>query len=592
MNTFWKTFFGSILGVWVALFLIIILGFGLVAAVFSTTEQPVSIRPNSLLHIKLDKTIPELTNNLESEFLTINPKKTLGLHEILATIDQASRNDKIKGIFLEVDMVNASFTTVNSIRDALIEFKASGKFIIAYSDFYTQQAYFLSTAADEVYVNPIGLIDIRGFSATVPFYTEFFDKIGLKMNVFYAGKFKSATEPFRRTSMSPENKLQTRSYLTELYDHLIREIATSRDIDASTLRKVVNDFDGLYPEKILESRLVDGIVTQGEIIEVLKKRLGLQSQDRFPMISLLDFNLADPPSKNYSSNNKVAVIHAEGTIMDGKGDNGMVGSHEYVKVIRELKTNSSVKAIVLRVNSPGGSALASENILRELNEVKKEGLPVVASMGDYAASGGYYIACGADSIFAQPTTITGSIGVFSIFPDLSEMMNDKVGIQFDTVNTADLASAFTPFFAMRPEEVRLMNQRTENMYQIFLQRVADGRGMTVAEVNEIAQGRVWTGKQALDRNLVDALGDLDAAIQTAASMAGLQEGEYRIANYPYVKDPWVKLIEDLTDREASAQLKEKALKEELGKLYPTYKQLRDMGRETGVQARMLEVVHF
>jgi len=592
MNTFWKTFFGSILGVWVALFLIIILAIGFGAALVSASDQPVSIRSNSLLHIKLDKTIPELTDNLDPGYLVLDTEKTMGLHEILATIDQASRNDKIKGIFLEVDLVNASFTTVNTIRDALIDFKASGKFIIAYSDFYSQQAYFLSTAADEVYVNPIGLIDIRGFSATVPFYTDLFDKIGLKMNVFYAGKFKSATEPFRRTSMSPENKLQTRSYLTELYDHLIREIAASRDIDSNALRAVVDDFDGLYPEKVLESRLVDGVVTRGEIIEVLKKRLGLQSDDSFPMVSLLDFNLADPPSKNYSSKNKIAVIHAEGTIMDGEGDNGMVGSHQYVKVIRELKTNSSVKAIVLRVNSPGGSALASENILRELNEVKAGGLPVVVSMGDYAASGGYYISCGADSIFAQPTTITGSIGVFSIFPDLSEMMNDKVGIHFDTVNTADLASAFSPFFAMSTKEVRLMNQRTENMYQIFLKRVADGRGMTIAEVNEIAQGRVWTGKQALERNLVDALGDLDAAIQTAASMAGLQKGEYRIANYPYVKDPWVRLIEDFTGKKTAAQLKEKALKDELGKWYPTYKQFRDLSRETGVQARMLEIVHF
>ncbi len=594
MNTFWKTFFAAILGVLVALFLIFVIGMGIISAVVAASDQPPALRANTVLHIKLDKSIPELTNNLEPSSFSLNTEKTLGLHEITGTIEQAVKNDKIKGIFLEVDMVNAPFTTVGTLRESLLKFKESGKFIVAYSDYYTQQGYYLSSAADDLYVNPIGLIDIRGFSATIPFYTNLFEKIGLHMNVFYAGKFKSATEPFRRTSMSPENKLQTRSYLTELYDHMVANIASSRGLEEEKLLALINQFDGLFPEKTLEAGLVDGIITKGEAIEKLKERLGLKASEKFPLMSLVDFNRVDPPRKNYSAKNRIAVVYAEGNIVGGKGKDGSVGDQKYVRLIREIKANSSIKAIVLRVNSPGGSALASENILRELKEVQTQNnTPVIVSMGDYAASGGYYIACQADSIFAEPTTITGSIGVFSVFPDISKMTNDKIGVNFDTVNTALMASAFTPFFEMSADEVKLMNVRTEKMYQTFLDRVAAGRNMTKDDVHQIAQGRVWTGKQALEHKLVDRLGGLPTAIDAAAALAGLEEGEYRISSYPYVKDPYLKLIEDLTGVESSVRLQQRFLKEELGPFYPAYRQFKELSAGgTAVQAKLPVVINF
>ena len=583
MGQFLKFLLASCLGLFIGFFLLMGIGALVIGQAISSSEKVKDVEANSVLHLTLDRPIPEQTNNLEIDPFAFETESTLGLTAIVDAIDRAAEDDDIKGIFLEPEQLSAiGLASSGVIRDALVDFKKKGKFIIAYGDYYTQAGYYLAATADEVLLNPLGIVDLRGFSTQIPFFKDMLDLIGVNMQVYYAGKFKGATEPYRLNELSDANRQQIRTYLDDVYNHFLMGLSDARGLSVPELRQIANDYEGIDPNSALSSGLVDVIDHRDAALNRLRDRLGLEEDEDIKRVSLSAYAKASKADKDYSVKDKIAIIYAEGAIVDGNGTPGTIGDEQYVKYIKEARKSDRIKAVVLRVNSPGGSAMASENIWKEIRLTQEAGKPVVVSMGDYAASGGYYISAAADSIFAEPNTLTGSIGVFSLIPDASDLMNEKLGIHFDTVKTGDFSLGITPFFPMSPQGARLMQIRTDSMYETFLQRVSEGRGLPRDSVHTIAQGRVWTGNAGLKIGLVDALGGLDRAIDAAATLAELDE--YRTTDYPKVKDPIQQLMEQwLGEENVRAQA---MLKYQLGDQYKHYRLVKDLAESKGVQARM------
>ncbi len=590
MGQFFKFLFASCLGVILAILVITGISIAIFGNLANQANQPKTVKSNTVLYLDFDQTIPDRTNNVQPTTFKLNEEKILGLQDMLRTIENAKNDKNIKGIFLESDWIPAGFASASALRQALADFKEEGKFIVSYAKFYTQGAYFVATAADKIYLNPNGLVDFRGFSADIAFYKDMLDKIGVKMEVFYAGKFKSATEPFRRNDMSEENKIQVREFLEDRYNNYLIDVSAARKMTVAELKAAADSFAGGEPSTALSSGLIDGIVHRDEVLSEIKDLVGFEEEDNLRFITLTEYNRSNPPKTNYKSSNKIAVVYAEGTIVDGEGDLGTTGDAKYTRIIRKIRKDEKVKAVVLRVNSPGGSAMASEAIWRELQLVKEKNIPVIVSMGDYAASGGYYIAAPGDVIVAEPNTLTGSIGVFSLFPNVAELMNEKLGITFDTVQTGKMSTAFLPYFDLSERERRYLQNRTDSLYAQFLRRVSDGRNMPVEEVNEIAQGRVWTGTKAKEIGLVDELGGLEKALEVAAEEAGLND--YRITEYPRVKDPLQQLLEELMNGKKEIVSAKSMMKEELGEWYPYYELLTDVRDTKGPQMRLPFVVPF
>ena len=593
MGQFFKFLLASCLGVFLAIGAITGIGALILTSIAASAEKPVEVKPNSVLHLTFAEPIPEHTNNVNSSPFDsgFEDVTVLGLHDMVDAIERATEDDNIKGIFLEPSlMFSAGFTTARSIREAIEDFKDSGKFVMSHSGFYTQGQYYLCSAANEIYSNPMGYFEVRGFVAQRAFYKDMLDRLGVKMQIFYAGKFKSATEPYRRDDMSPESKQQLREMLADYYGVFLDDVSQSRDMDRADLKRIVDEFLADTPENALENKLIDGIDYRENVIARMKERAGLDEDDKLPLVKLKDYNRSNPEKKNYKAKDRVAVVYAEGTIIDGKGQNGSTGDRKYVKDIRKLAKDDRVKAIVLRVNSPGGSALASENIWNAINLAKDNDKKVVVSMGDYAASGGYYIACNADSIFAQVNTLTGSIGIFRTIPVVGGATKKHLGISYDSVLTSPLAMPLNVTYEMSEAEKRKMQASTEQGYQEFLKRVAEGRDMTIDEVHKIAQGRVWTGQKAVKNGLVDRIGDLEDALASAANLAELDE--YRIVEYPKVKDPLQQLIEDLMNPGSSVLKSEKILQKEFPSVAPYYKLLKEVEQAKGPQARMMVKVPF
>lgn len=588
MGQFFKFLFASCLGVFLAILAISVIGTAMLVQIAASAEKPTPIEPNSVLRLTFDNIIPEKTNNLEMDPFDLKNQKILGLQEILHSLETAKSDDNIKGILLEVDGIYMGFATAAVLREALVDFKDSGKFIIAYSKYYTQGAYYLASAADEIHINPLGMIDFRGFAAQVPFFKNLLDKLGIKMQVFYAGKFKSATEPYRRDNMSDENRLQIREYLDDMYKLFLTDISDSRQISVADLKQLANEYAASEPEQAFQAKLIDQITYRDETLQKVRNKLGLDEEDKLHLVSLKKYNNSTPFQSKSKARERVAIIYAEGTILDGSGTNGTIGDEKYVKLIDKVRKDDRVKAVVLRVNSPGGSAMSSENIWRAMRLVKEAGKPIIVSMGDYAASGGYYIACMADSILAEPNTLTGSIGVFNMLPSTQKLFNEKLGIRFDTVKTGKFSHGFTPTYDLTPEEGRIIQKRTDKMYETFLDRVGEGRGMTRDEVHAVAQGRVWTGRKAAEIGLVDALGDLNRAVKSAASMADLED--YRILEYPQPKDALQEFLEYLTDMEDVRT--RSMLKKELGQLYPQYQFVKELQESNGMQTRLPFMIPF
>ncbi len=588
MQQFFKFIFASCLGTILAIFAVTFI-FGGLASSLGNRADKVKVKANSVLKLTLSDPIPEKTNNVAPtgtfDFSSLNDAP-LGLTDMLKSIESAKEDDNIKGIYMELAQPLGGMATMSVLRDALQDFKDSGKFIIAYGNYYTQGGYYMASVADKVYLNPVGGIAMQGFAAQIPFFKNMLDEWGVKAQVYYAGKFKSATEPFRRTNMSDENRLQVREYLNEGYDIFLADMAESRGKSVSELKQMINDFTVRNAEDAVTYGLADELMYKDQVLDVLRDKLGLEDDDKIEGISIKKYHKAAKKKTDFSIKNKIAVVYAEGSIVDGKGETGNIGGDRYAEMIRKIRKNDDVKAIVLRVNSGGGSALASEIILRELKQAKEDGKNIVISMGDVAASGGYYIACEGEKIFAEPNTITGSIGVFGLLPGINKMMKDEIGITFDTVKTGQFATTGTPFFDLNAAEGQIIQQGVDEIYQTFKERVAAGRDMTVEEVDKIAQGRVWTGQKANTIGLVDELGGLNDAIAAAAELADLED--YRVKEYPQTKEPIQQLIDQLTGKEDQAKAyTQSRIKAELGEeFYKYYQQAKEIKNMKGVQARM------
>ncbi|MDB5131752.1 MAG: signal peptide peptidase SppA [Mucilaginibacter sp.] len=574
MKQFFKFVLASMVGFIITSAVLFIIFIFLIAGLISAgSDKTVEVEPNSVLQMSFSYAIPERTpNNPLSglSFLGIDGEKTLGLNDILANIKKAKTDANIKGIFLDESYMASGEATTEEIRNALVDFKTSGKFIIAYSEIYTQGFYYLASVADKIYVNPKGIFLFHGFNSEVTFLKGALDKLGIEAQIIKVGTYKSAVEPYFLTKMSPANRLQVNSYLGSLYDHFLTGISASRHISKDSLFNIANELKVRFPEDALKYKLIDGLKYKDEVLNELKESAGIGQKQDLKNIPLAEYNnnipKKDNDDKKKAPKNSIAIIYASGEINGGDGDESSIGSERISKALRQVRLDDKVKAVVLRVNSPGGSSLASDVIWREVMLTKKV-KPIIVSMGDLAASGGYYISCAADSIIAEPNTITGSIGIFAILPNMQKFFNNKLGITFDGVKTgkyADLGNISRP---LTPEEKAILQSQVNHGYDDFTKAVADGRHKTQAYINSIGQGRVWTGAQAVKLGLVDRLGNINDAIQSAAKKAKIKH--YNLVSYPEQKSFLNKFGLGL-----NAEIKTHLLKSELGDNFKYYEQIK------------------
>lgn len=584
MKQFFKFMFASMLGFLLSGILLIVIFIALVSSAISNAgkeEDEVSVKENSVLHIEFGQEIVDRAskNPLENfDFMSFKPNEITGLDKILENLEKAASDTKIKGIFLDITNVPAGIATVEEIRNALIEFKKSKKFIVAYSEIYTQKTYYLTSVADKIYLNPQGAIEIKGLGGEIMFYKGALEKLEIEPQIIRHGKFKSAVEPYMLDKMSDANREQTHTFINSIWQQIISGIAKERKISTASIQEMADNMLVQSPEDALKYKLVDKLLYRDEVTAELKGRLGVAEKDK---LALVDFSsyFNTPTIRKYDlATPKIAVIYATGAIESGEGDDKTIGSERISKAIAEARKDEKVKAIVLRVNSPGGSALASDVIWREVVLAKKV-KPVVVSMGDVAASGGYYIACAANKIYASPNTITGSIGVFGVMFNGQKFLNNKLGITIDTVKTgkhSDLGSIYRPLTA---DERAVIQQEVEHVYDVFTKKVAEGRKKTQAEIDSIGQGRVWSGTDAMKIGLIDAFGGLNDAIADAAKMAKLDK--YRIYSLPKQKSTLESLFKKTTESEET-----RVMERELGLAYKYYKNLQDVLKSQGIQARL------
>ncbi|WP_423146342.1 signal peptide peptidase SppA [Rubrolithibacter danxiaensis] len=581
MKVFFKYVFASMLGFILSFIVIGFLLIVIIAGIISSSgkEETAVVAANSVMHIDLDYPIKERSskNPLDRFFSEFEANKSLGLNDILAALKKAKTDDNIKGIYLDVSSIDGGFGTVEEIRNALKDFKKSGKFIISYSEVYSQSAYYLASVADKVYLNPEGILEFNGFNSQITFFKGALEKLDIEPQVIKVGTYKSAVEPFVLDKMSEPNRKQVSSFLGSMFDHFLTEISESRKISKDSLFAIANQLKVQNAQEAVDYKLADGLRYKDEILDELKSRTGTDKKKDVRSVAIEDYDTT-PTEENEISENRIAMIYASGEITGGEGSDETIGSERISRAIRKARTDSKVKAVVLRVNSPGGSALASDVIWREVALTKKA-KPVVVSMGDLAASGGYYISCAADSIFAQPNTITGSIGVFGIIPNMQNFFNNKLGITFDGVKTAEHADLGTVTRPLTPAERMIIQKEVNRIYNSFTKRVADGRKKSQKYIDSIGQGRVWSGTEAIKNGLVDRLGNIDDAVHSAAKMARLTK--YKIVDYPAVKDPLQSFFGNSTDK-----IKEYFTKLELGDNYNYYKQLKEVIDLSGIQTRL------
>lgn len=575
---FWRVVLGSMLGFFLSSVIVSVLYFvmfiSMVVALSATSQDTTSISDDSILKVNLGSPISE--RSYETPFNKFNNYYTsgLGLDDILACIKNAATDPKIKGIYINAAAAYGSPATLKEIRDALLTFKQSGKFIYAYSDYYTQNGYYIASVADKVILNPTGMLEFKGYAFQVMFYKGFLDKMDIDVQIVRHGQFKSAVEPYILDKMSEANREQMTVLANSLWETFIADISKSRHVPTDSLNRIADKLLGSIPEEALRLRLVDKLGYASDAEKLMKERTGTGELN---IVSLNTYKGAF--SRSSKASDKIAVVYATGNIRDGKGDsNNGIYSESFIKELKKAAEDKNVKAIVLRINSPGGSAIASENIWHEVENIKKSGKKVVTSMGDYAASGGYYIACNSDYIIAQPNTLTGSIGVFGMIPSLQNFLKNKLGVTIDGVKSNAHSDYGTGFCALDAEEIAIMQHSIEQTYATFTGRVAAGRKLAQTYVDSIGQGRVWAGKEAMGLGLVDKLGSLDDAIAKAAQLAGLTN--YATVAYPEQKSWYAQLFGN-SDDEVTA-----ALKEKLGKLYFTYESIDQILSQEGVQARM------
>lgn len=573
MRSFLKFFFASFLALIV--FSVIGFFFVLMIAVRMTSDKKVVVGSNAVLVIDLSDHYAEQRVQTPLRALTgEGADSDPGLYDAVRLIRQAATDDNVKGIYLKADGSGNGHASSEEIRRAIVDFSKSKKFVYAYGEVISQNAYFLASAADKVYLHPKGGIDFSGYAITMMYLKGTLEKLEIQPQIFYNGKFKSATEPLRETKMTEANRIQTTVFLGELYGDFLMKVGASRGIDTATLHQYADAGTIQYPEDALKYKLVDGLRYDDQVMDEIKQKLNLKGDDKVNFVAL---NRYDEAKSSYEGSGNIALIYAEGDIVSGSADKA-IASEDYIKTIREARQDKDVKAIVFRVNSPGGSALASEGIWRELTLARKS-KPVIVSMGDYAASGGYYISCMADSIFAEPTTLTGSIGVFAILPNMQAFFNNKLGITFDAVKTGEYADLGTTSRPLTEKEKLMVQRSVDTIYATFKHRVTEGRKLDATVVDSIAQGRVWTGIQARKMGLVDRLGGIDDAVNCAARMANV--ADVKIVSFPKQKDPYQQLLKSLGGVRASM------VKEELGEHYQLYQTIKELKKLTGeIQAKL------
>jgi protease IV len=581
MRQFFKFLFASMLGTILSVVVLFFILFGIIAGLASSGKEETEVKANSILSLKLNYAIDERTNNdpfQNFDFASMEGSSNPGLNDILKSIRHASTDDQIKGIYIDIAYVPNSYATLKEIRDALIEFKKSKKFVYAYGEIIEEHGYYIASVADSIYITPTGTVLLDGFAYTSTYVKGMLDKIGVQAELIRHGKFKAAGEPFIANEMSAENRKQIESFMGTIYQEFITAIATSRKIEPAVFEDICNQLKVQRPEDAVAFGLINGLKYRDEMEADLKKLSGIAESDDLEMVSIGSYKSKAREGK-LTAKDKIAVIYAVGEIVDGDGGDGQMGSAPTAEAIAKARKDSSIKAVVLRVNSPGGSALASDIIWREVVLTKKV-KPVIVSMGALAASGGYYIAAPADMIVAEPNTITGSIGVFGMFINAQNLLNNKLGLKFEKVKFGEYSDLGSPDRPMTAAEKAIMQKMIDRIYDDFISRVAEGRNLTKAQVDSIAQGRVWAGKDALGLGLVDTLGGLGDAVAIAVRKANLSE--YRIVGLPEQKDPFEKILKSFG---SSAQTY--WLKQQLGDQYPYFEQFKNIQHMHGVKARML-----
>lgn len=582
MKEFFKFMFASMLGFIIVLVIAFFILVGMIVSLASFADKKVvSVEPNSVLHIKFDKPIYDRAP--KDPFSMFGPsglsmEQAPGLNEILENIRKAKNDPNLQGILLDLSFIDAGLPTIREIRQALEDFKSSGKFIVAYGEVYAQGAYYLASVANQVYLHPMGAIELKGLSAQLFFIKGTLEKLDLEMQVIRHGKYKSAAELFMLDKMSQANREQLDAMIDGMWGTLAGDIAAGRNLTADQVNQAANTLDAFDADKAFKAGLVDELYYKDQLNDDLKSRLGLGEKDKLKLVTLGKYTLAPDPVRKSVSSNKIAVVYALGSIIDGKGDDLTIGSVKMSEAIRQARKNDKVKAIVLRVNSPGGSATASEVIRREIELAVRE-KPVIVSMGDVAASGGYWISAPASKILADPSTITGSIGVFGIFPNMQKFFSNKLGITFDHVKTnvySDFPNVSRPLSSY---ETMIIEKQIDGIYEEFLDLVSDGRKMDRSQVDSVGQGRVWSGIDAKRLGLIDQYGGLQDAVDLAAEMAEISE--YNLWNLPAQKDPFQQLLDELTGNVSDARMRN-----QLGEFYGYYRYLEQIRDVKGVQARL------
>lgn len=597
------------------LILIFILSISSLISSMGGDNDKTAVKNNSVLELTLDAPIIDRGKNQEMNFnfSTFSSDNSIGLDHLVANLEKAAEDEHIKGIYLNIKSVQASPSTLHDVRQALLDFKTSGKWIVAYSEEMAQSAYYISSVADEIYLYPQGMMEWKGMYTELAFFSQMLEKLDVKIQIIRGpdNKYKSAVEPFMYDQMSPANREQIETFLQTIWDGMVQEVAESRGLTAESLNMLADSLSSFMPQAALSSGLIDGLKYGDEVHEILKTKAGTEAESDLEMVDFSKYKSAvakksDSTEKEEEAaeaeseekeekkvsllkGDKIAVVYAVGAIESGEGDDATIGSDRIAKALRDAREDENVKAIVLRVNSPGGSALASDVIWRETQLIKQSGKPFVVSMGDLAASGGYYIACGADKIYANASTLTGSIGVFGMIPITGEFFENKLGITFDEVKTNAHSDIMTTTKAMDEYEAAVVQDWIVDIYDQFITIVADGRGMTKADVDSIAQGRVWAGADAKEIGLVDEIGGLDDAIEEAARLAGITD--YKMKYLPKLKDPFEELIKELSG-EASASA---ILAKQIGSDYEWLNYVRDMeemANAKGVQARLPFFIEF
>ena len=581
MKDFFKFTLATITGIILTSIVMFVISIIVVFSMLSSTETETVVKKNSIMMLDLNGSLVERTSDNIFKELFDKEDSTYGLDDILASIKKAKENDDIKGIYIQATSLNANFASLQEIRDALNDFKKSGKFIVAYSDNYTQGMYYLSSVANKVLLNPKGAIEWRGLAYQPLFLKGLLEKLGIEMQVFRVGTYKAAVERFSATEMSPANREQVTAYITSIWNEIITDVAASRKISVDSLNNYANRMLMFYPaEQTVKSGMADTLIYKNDVRDYLKQLVKIDKDDDLAVLGLDEMINVKKNTPKDKSGNIIAVYYAFGEIDGGSSstDEDGIISNEVIKDLRKLKEDKDVKAVVLRVNSPGGSAFGSEQIWEAVCQLKKE-KPVIVSMGDYAASGGYYISCAADTIVAEPTTLTGSIGIFGLIPN-AKGLTDKLGLSFDVVKTHKFADFGNIMRGMNTDEQTLLQMYINQGYDLFVSRCAEGRKMSKNEIEKIAEGRVWTGEAAKKIGLVDLLGGIDKALEIAVKKAKV-EG-YTVVGYPDRKN----VLQELLNSKPGNYIESRMLKSQLGDYYNGFSMLKNLEKADFMQARV------